>query len=223
MILSMMMALLMAQEPAPPAANREPRHRQGLPFISGPPQVSPPYGGDGFVQVALFCTASGPDRLGECRILRQMPEDSVYGRRMLQRLRGFRLERGSTIAGDTFEFQMWVCRNVQGPCLPRPWPDSVADDPDPTSDGPPRWARLPELQYPRSALSDGRPGWARVDCLITVDGSAEDCRIVEESPAELGFGAAALAAHETYGFHPAREAGAPVAARVTFRVSFQKE
>jgi len=53
---------------------------------------------------------------------------------------------------------------------------------------------VPQPLYPRRALSRGRQGYAVVEVIITTSGGVRGVKLVEESPANYGFGSAALKA-----------------------------
>ncbi len=53
-------------------------------------------------------------------------------------------------------------------------------------------AEILDRFYPRRARERGVRGQATVRCLVSIDGKLEQCRVVQESPPEYGFGAAAL-------------------------------
>ena len=53
---------------------------------------------------------------------------------------------------------------------------------------------VPQPLYPRRALSRGRQGYAVVEVIITTSGGVRAVKLVEESPANYGFGSAALKA-----------------------------
>ncbi len=59
------------------------------------------------------------------------------------------------------------------------------------------WIRLPDgddmaRTYPDRAQRQNRGGMAKIKCGVTADGHLEDCKILDEFPVGLGFGAAAL-------------------------------
>lgn len=84
----------------------------------------------------------------------------------------------------------------------------------------PRFLRPGEVPHPYFATIAGIPGYVRLDCLVTVSGSAEDCRVEAVAPRGIGFDRAALAQSRDYRFFPATRDGQRVEARVTFGVSF---
>lgn len=89
----------------------------------------------------------------------------------------------------------------------------------------PVWLRKPtarelELFYPGAAIRRERSGVVSLDCIVRTSGALA-CRVIEETPAGYGFGAAALRISESYRMVPASRDGQPVEARYMLRVPFQ--
>ena len=79
---------------------------------------------------------------------------------------------------------------------------------------PPRFVRGPTRQelvraYPRDALAARQAGRVLLRCRIAADNRLEGCRVVEETPAGAGFGAAALRASTYFRFRPPTVDGRP--------------
>ena len=64
--------------------------------------------------------------------------------------------------------------------------------------------------HPPVAFRKRQGGQASLNCKIRLDRRLEDCVVVEESPAGMGFGQAALAAAAYFRFEPPVRAGSPV-------------
>lgn len=84
---------------------------------------------------------------------------------------------------------------LDDPSVGLPPPPVPAPAPAPAS--PPYWERLPTVEdmtrvYPAEAKARGAGGRATLDCAIAPSGQMTDCRVAQESPGDLGFGAAAL-------------------------------
>ena len=80
----------------------------------------------------------------------------------------------------------------------------------------PDWLRRPSGQdlakyYPNEAVRRGMSGRAAIQCLVTLDGGLTDCRVIEESPTDLGFGAAALKLASLFRMRPETKDGQSVA------------
>jgi protein TonB len=71
--------------------------------------------------------------------------------------------------------------------------------------------------YPPESLRQRLTGRGVVDCAIAADGKPEDCRVVQEEPAGLGFGESALKLARYFRFRP-RCPGE--SARVTIPITF---
>jgi protein TonB len=87
----------------------------------------------------------------------------------------------------------------------------------------PRWLQRPGnlgVYYPRQALRREREGAVDLDCLVTTTGLLQ-CRIVSETPANWGFGEAALRIAADHRMVPATRAGVPVEGRYRMHVPFQ--
>ena len=91
---------------------------------------------------------------------------------------------------------------------------------------PPSWARTPDAArlldaYPAKALQAGAGGQAVLDCVLQLDGKVRDCKVKREEPADLGFGAAALALASEFELKPGLRDGQPIAdARLSIPVRF---
>jgi len=90
----------------------------------------------------------------------------------------------------------------------------------------PEWLRLPTqaeklAAYPRAALTRRVAGQAAIDCVLDADGYLRACRVSQESPADMGFGQAALSLAPDFRMTPLTPAGATVeGARVSVPISF---
>jgi periplasmic protein TonB len=62
--------------------------------------------------------------------------------------------------------------------------------------------------HPRAARS--RYGNAALSCVVRLDQRLEDCRVISETPAGLGFGEAALRLVDQFRVLPPTEGGRPV-------------
>ena len=109
--------------------------------------------------------------------------------------------------------------SVTPPLLDPPGP-APAPLPTPTPTGPreigePNWLSRPgsdELArfYPARALDEGVSGVATLSCLVDAGGSLTGCRVLSETPARAGFGAAALKLARFFRMSPRTEDGRAV-------------
>lgn len=87
----------------------------------------------------------------------------------------------------------------------------------------PSWAQTPRLAMPAAARNLLSEGAAHIECIVTVEGRARACQLLRESVEGMGLGEAALAAQDTYRFHPRTIDGEPVEARAAFTIRFRNE
>lgn len=86
----------------------------------------------------------------------------------------------------------------------------------------PHWRQRPrdlERYYPRRAMANNVRGEVVLDCLVDVAG-ALGCRVISETPANWGFGEAALRISRDYAMVPASRDGRLVEGRYRMRVPF---
>lgn len=87
----------------------------------------------------------------------------------------------------------------------------------------PRWLRRPAnlaAYYPRRAIPREIEGEVVLDCRVLTTGDLS-CSIVSESPANWGFGQAALRIARDHRMAPAMRDGVPVEGRYRMRVPFE--
>ncbi len=77
------------------------------------------------------------------------------------------------------------------------------------------WLKLPSAEdmaryYPDSAQRRGVSGSATLNCVVTVNGTVRDCAVLSETPAEEGFGKAALKVSRFFRMKPQMENGEAV-------------
>lgn len=83
---------------------------------------------------------------------------------------------------------------------------------------------VPQPQYPRRAQSRGTSGYAVVQVTITTTGSVRDPVLLEENPANYGFGTAALKAANKLKYNPRVVDGKPEEVPgVLYKFTFQIE
>lgn len=77
------------------------------------------------------------------------------------------------------------------------------------------WLKLPSADdmaryYPDSAQRSGVAGSATLNCVVAVNGTVRDCTVLSETPADEGFGAAALKVSRFFRMRPQMENGQAV-------------
>src|ERR1700761_4375622 len=106
---------------------------------------------------------------------------------------------------------------AQPPAAPKPSHVAVITNPD--------WLRKPTFNdmlaaYPAEAARRGQSGLAVIQCVVQTNGLTRNCKVVKETPPDLGFGSAALVVSHTLLFKPRLEDGRPVESEITVPITF---
>lgn len=104
--------------------------------------------------------------------------------------------------------QATAATGLDVPAPPEPPKPSLATAPD--------WLRRPTgadlaRNYPRAAIQRGLAGREVMQCTVAADGGLFGCEILEESPADAGFGEATLKMSSLFKMRPMTKDGQPVA------------
>lgn len=89
----------------------------------------------------------------------------------------------------------------------------------------PDWLRMPTAEetqnaWPSQDSRNALGGKAEIGCTLTAQGDLRNCRVIFETPANAGFGAAALSLIPKFHLRPATHDGRPVDAGVVIPVAF---
>jgi protein TonB len=122
---------------------------------------------------------------------------------------------------------LWLALLVQSPtATPAPVDPACASPPRIEN---PNWVRRPTGQdvleaYPLGAGHKGLSGEARIRCIADAKGRMTKCQLLSETPADLGFGQAALSLAGKFRLDPTIKCGllvegAPVTIPIAFRLN----
>lgn len=152
----------------------------------------------------MECSVEDDGALSDCKVVRETPVGSGYGDALLSLAPKYkRKPPGKTGARRVAVPGEWYRFDTRPDWLRRPTPENLRG------------------VFPRQAVNKGVDGSALIDCIATVQGALQDCFVIEESPAGLGFGAAALALTPQLMFKPARLNGVPVTSTVTIPINWK--
>jgi TonB family protein len=128
------------------------------------------------------------------------------------------VRRITTLAGLALACSVSVSQAQDAPKAPAAAAPIVIVNPD--------WLRRPSgddlsRAFPAGPATKGIGGKVEISCVVSVTGALRSCQVVSETPAGLGFGAAALVMSSQFLMKPAMRNGAPVEASVRVPINFQ--
>jgi TonB family protein len=155
-------------------------------------------------RAVMQCAVEDDGSLSKCRLLRETPQGSGYGGALLSLAPKYRHKPpGKSGAREVVVPADWYRFDTPPDWLKRPTPSSLRG------------------VFPRQAVNKGVDGSAVISCIATVQGALQDCFVVDETPAGLGFGAAAIALTPQLMFKPARLNGVPVVSTVSVPINWK--
>ena len=99
--------------------------------------------------------------------------------------------------------------------------DAKTDKAEPLAQTPASWLEMPRPEFPHAAQRAGvEAGRVVLTCHVLADGRISECS-VEEDPAGVGFGPAALAAMKAARLKPSRAGGVAVDGEIRFTTRFR--
>ncbi len=143
-------------------------------------------------RAAMRCTITKAGGLKSCSIISEAPSSMGFGAAAKSLASKFlaptSLPDGKSTSGDLAQITVTFAQEMLQPDLV------------PTA-GKPNWVATPNTDQLSAAMPrTGEGGTIRVllNCLIAPDGSATDCKIESETPADKGYGAAALSVSQFF-------------------------
>lgn len=162
-------------------------------------------------RATMRCTVTAVGLLTGCEVVVQDPPEAGFGQAALAMAGKFQMapktRDGQPVEGGTVRIPIRFL-------LPRP------SDAEPAGTTPavirPVWTKKPSdtdvaRAYPRRAK--GASGDVRLRCVIAANGRFDSCDVIEESPGNLGFGAAGLEVAKQFQLAPVDGDGGKVAGR----------
>jgi len=155
--------------------------------------------------VVLRCGLKKDGTLTGCDVISESPSGHGFAQAAQHLAKAFETSVGEK-PDDLSRMRVDVPFDFADPSAPRRPPEMYD----------PLWLRRPDSDtavrvYPRDAIKAGiKSGRANVVCEVKHDGFLKDCEVVEEEPAGLGFGAAALQLAAVMQMNPWTAQGAPV-------------
>ncbi|MBU1378190.1 MAG: TonB family protein [Alphaproteobacteria bacterium] len=157
-----------------------------------------------FARAVARCHVADDGALTDCRIVRETPLNSGFGEALLALVPKYRrAPPGADSAREIMITTSWAPFDKPGDWVKIPTP-----------------ARLLEV-FPADAYKRGISGRALISCVATVQGALADCVTLDETPAGMGFGGAAIALTPQFLMKPATLAGKPVGSVMNVPVNFK--
>jgi len=157
-----------------------------------------------FARAVVRCGVADDGELTDCRIVRETPVDSGLGKALLALTPKYRrIPPGKDGARDIFISNAYEPLDTPPDWIRRPTP-----------------AQLLEV-FPTEAYKRGVSGRALINCISTVQGALTDCVTLDETPAGMGFGGAAIALTPQFLMKPGQRGGKPALSSISIPVVFK--
>lgn len=149
------------------------------------------------------CAVEDDGGLAGCRVVSEIPAGAGVGEAVLSLVPKFRREApDKDDLRETNVVVAWFQIDKAGDWRRRPTSDDLL------------------AVFPREAYRRGVSGEAVISCVVTEQGGLNDCVPVHESPAGMGFGAAAIALTPQFMMRPATLEGEPAVSTIRIPVKF---
>ena len=152
------------------------------------------------------CRVTHEGRLADCQVISETPEGLGFGEAVLKVADVMAMNpwtsEGAPVDDAIIQLPMTLALPSSSP------PPPVVSNPVWSQAVGPGAADLMEV-YPERAHRKGLSGAAKIKCVVTVEGTLDQCAVVEETPPDEGFGKAALRLSPYFRFHPRIVDGVP--------------
>ncbi len=153
--------------------------------------------------VTIHCQIDATGALSACAVTKEAPPGLGFGEAAVAMAATFRM-RPKTVDGAPAAGEVNIPIHFSLPPGPAPEP------------GTPSWISIPTTDdmakaYPSHASHVGISGQVMMQCAATAEGEMSDCRILQETPSDEGFGRAALSISGKFRLTPLTPEGKSVA------------
>lgn len=153
---------------------------------------------------AMRCAVEDSGELSKCRVILETPVGMGIGSGLLSLAPKYRRKPpGEKGAREVIVAEGWAPFDTPGDWSRRPTPNGL------------------RTVFPTEAFKKGISGSATIQCTATVQGALTDCLSVEESPAGMGFGSAAIALTPQFTMKPPIWKGQPTPSIVSIPIRFK--
>lgn len=159
---------------------------------------------DRFFRGVMRCAVEDTGELGKCRVVQETPVGMGIGSGLLSLAPKYRRKPpGTKGAREVVVSQGYAPFDKEGDWSRRPTASDL------------------QTVFPTEAFKKGVSGTAVIECTATVQGALTDCVALEESPAAMGFGSAAIALTPQFTMRPAILMGRPTPSIIRIPIAFK--